>query len=190
MKIAQEIQISAGNNIRKTNEFGKVNQDIHTSILKVHWPHNSGSFAIHPGKHINGVNPIKTPCIDFLVEQGWTTESLPVPRPSFLHVGDFDALINVQGRYFAFEWETGNISSSHRSVNKILYALFNKTISGAFLVLPSRELAKHLTDRIGNFEELSTYFPFFREIVKHLNLDDDFVFDIFGVTYDVLSADV
>ena len=61
------------------------------------------------------------------------------------------------GDKVAVEWETGNISSSHRSLNKLGVALANGVIDAGVLIVPSRELYEHLTDRIGNIAELSHY---------------------------------
>jgi hypothetical protein len=57
----------------------------------------------------------------------------------------------------AIEWETGNISSSHRSMNKLAIALTNGIVEIGVLIVPSRNLYEHLTDRIGNIGELSGY---------------------------------
>jgi hypothetical protein len=62
----------------------------------------------------------------------------------------------------AVEWETGNISSSHRSINKLLLALGAGAIQVGVLIVPSRELYEHLTDRIGNIKELAPYLGFWR----------------------------
>jgi Restriction endonuclease BamHI len=59
----------------------------------------------------------------------------------------------------AFEWETGNISSSHRSMNKMCLGLLTQKIIAGFLVIPSKKLYPYLTDRIGNFPELEPYLP-------------------------------
>lgn len=61
------------------------------------------------------------------------------------------------GTRVAVEWETGNISSSHRSLNKLGVALANDVIDAGVLIVPSRALYEHLTDRIGNISELSHY---------------------------------
>lgn len=72
--------------------------------------------------------------------------------------GQFDFMTIAQhGSRIAIEWETGNISSSHRSMNKLAIALSNKVIDIGVLILPSRALYEHLTDRIGNIDELSGY---------------------------------
>ncbi len=58
------------------------------------------------------------------------------------------------GRYFAIEWETGNISSSHRALNKMTIGLAQGILDYGILILPSREMYQWLTDRVGNFEEI------------------------------------
>jgi hypothetical protein len=65
---------------------------------------------------------------------------------------------------FALEWETGNISSSHRAVNKLVLGLLRGVFLGAALVLPNRKLYPYLTDRIGNYEELEPYFDVWRAV--------------------------
>ncbi len=83
-----------------------------------------------------------------------------------------------------FEWETGNVSSSHRAIAKLLDALYRGTIRGGFLAVPDREMSRYLTERVGNFEELSPYFEHWSRYpvangalriysVKHDNLDED-----------------
>jgi len=54
--------------------------------------------------------------------------------------------------------KTGNISSSHRSLNKMSMALQADLLDAAVLVVPSINLYGHLTDRIGNIKELPPYF--------------------------------
>jgi hypothetical protein len=61
------------------------------------------------------------------------------------------------GTKVAIEWETGNISSSHRSMNKLAIALGSGVVQVGVLIVPSRQLYDHLTDRIGNIGELSGY---------------------------------
>jgi Restriction endonuclease BamHI len=72
--------------------------------------------------------------------------------------GGFDFITaGPNGAKIAIEWETGNISSSHRSMNKLAIALASGLIEVGVLIVPSRELYEHLTDRIGNIGELSGY---------------------------------
>jgi len=79
--------------------------------------------------------------------------------------GKFDFLIKSQaGMHVAIEWETGNISSSHRSLNKLVIALITGKIQAGVLILPSRKLYEHLTDRIGNISELSGYLVLWKSL--------------------------
>jgi hypothetical protein len=72
--------------------------------------------------------------------------------------GNFDFVTTTEGGIrVAIEWETGNISSSHRSLNKLSIVLAAQKIQAGVLILPSRNLYEHLTDRIGNIGELSPY---------------------------------
>lgn len=72
--------------------------------------------------------------------------------------GGFDfTTVADQGMRIAIEWETGNISSSHRSMNKLAIALSCGILDAGVLIVPSRALYEHLTDRIGNIGELSGY---------------------------------
>ncbi len=76
-------------------------------------------------------------------------------------VGDLDFWFKTKGGFrTAVEWETGNISSSHRSLNKMCLALMGGLTDAAVLVVPSSKLYPHLTDRIGNIRELQPYFYF------------------------------
>ena len=74
-------------------------------------------------------------------------------------VGDFDFWDSTKSGFRpVIEWETGNISSSHRSLNKMCLALMGNIADAAVLVVPSWYLYPHLTDRIGNIRELQPYF--------------------------------
>lgn len=80
-------------------------------------------------------------------------------------VGDFDFWLRSDtGFRTVVEWETGNISSSHRSLNKMCLALMGGLVDAAVLVVPSIDLYPHLTDRIGNIKELQPYFYFWNRI--------------------------
>ena len=78
----------------------------------------------------------------------------------------------------AFEWETGNIASSHRSINKIYLGFHIGAIAGGVLALSSNRLYPYLTDRIGNIGELERYFPLWMNTPC-----DQGVFEIIVVEY-------
>jgi transcriptional regulator with XRE-family HTH domain len=80
-------------------------------------------------------------------------------------VGNLDCTFKINGTWRAvIEWETGNISSSHRSMNKLCLALMSSQIDVGVLIVPSRSLYPHLTDRIGNWMELSPYLHFWKKV--------------------------
>lgn len=103
------------------------------------------------------------------------------------NVGDFDFYSELPcGLRCVIEWETGNISSSHRSMNKLCLTMMAGVIEIGVLILPSRSLYTHLTDRIGNWMELSPYLPLWQcvgngiargllaiTVVEHDELTDD-----------------
>jgi hypothetical protein len=62
------------------------------------------------------------------------------------------------------EWETGNISSSHRALNKIALGILRGIFIGGALVLPTRAMYKYLTDRIGNYDEIEPYFELWKKL--------------------------
>jgi hypothetical protein len=169
MKIVEQWDILSVGNIAKSKVWRKACSDIETAILSTDWPHGSGKFTIYPesGKKTgqgNGVLPIKEPCIQKLKELGWDTEELPEIEGGVLGIGDLDALYKSKEGYIGFEWETGNISSSHRAINKLLLTLQKGGIKAGILVVPSDALKPYLTDRIGNIRELKPYFPLWRTI--------------------------
>ncbi|WP_291478339.1 hypothetical protein [Acidovorax sp.] len=126
----------------------------------------------------NGVGYLRTRFLHSMRDvQGWRAEgSVDLPRdreqppiqlypslesyrePITSDFGGFDFMTTAAGgTRIAIEWETGNISSSHRSMNKLAIALSSGIIEIGVLILPSRALYEHLTDRIGNIGELSGY---------------------------------
>ena len=138
---------------------------VQQAILATDWPHGSGKFTIRPesGKKRgegNGVKLIKLPCLEKLRELGWEVELFPSIEKGTLTPGDLDALLKTDIGYIAFEWETGNISSSHRAINKLLLTLMVGGIVGGFLVVPSNRLKVYLTDRIGTSVNCSHTFRF------------------------------
>ncbi|WP_295540325.1 hypothetical protein [uncultured Thiohalocapsa sp.] len=143
--------------------------DVREAVALTDWPQGAGSFTIYPesGKKSgegNGVKLIKVPCIRALRERGWDVERLPDVGSSVLRTGDLDALKTTPEGFVAFEWETGNISSSHRALNKLFLTMKETATIGSFLVVPSNRLKIYLTDRIGNIGELEPYFGLWRDL--------------------------
>jgi hypothetical protein len=169
MKIVEYCDILSKGSFTISKVWKKACADVEKAILVTDWPHGSGKFTIYPesGKKTgqgNGVLPIKEPCIAKLKELGWETEDLPKIEGGVLGTGDLDALYNSEAGFVGFEWETGNISSSHRAINKLLLTLQKGGIKGGILVVPSDKLKPYLTDRIGNIGELRPYFHLWKTI--------------------------
>lgn len=78
--------------------------------------------------------------------------------------GNIDAAKLFPEGLVVVEWETGNISSSHRAINKMALGLVTKKCVAGILVVPNMKLARYLTDRIGNIEEIRPYIPLWKKL--------------------------
>ena len=181
------------------------------AVQSAEWPPGSGSFTIYPesGKgrgEGNGVKPIKNNTIRILtggkphyndlmkdrrrqrintpIVDEWVSE-YPWPVGQRKRPGNMDAAYLGSEGLVCFEWETGNISSSHRSINKICLGLLTGTIKAGILVVPSRVLYPFLTDRIGNIAELEPYFALWQATPC-----EEGVFEIVVIEQDAESFDV
>ena len=160
-------------------------EQIGNAIRSVAWPQGSDRFILYPQKMANGVVPIKENCMHSLVREGWTTEHR-MSIASRLKPGPIDAVKKMaDGRWFAVEWETGNISSSHRALNKMAVGLLDGKLAGGILVLPSRDMYRFLTDRIGNYAEIEPYFPVWKNLLIR-----DGMLAVIEIEHDELSLDV
>lgn len=173
----------------ESKEWKSARKQILKAVKLVDWPPGSGSFTIYPqsGKKRgegNGVKPIKAAAIKYLAEKGWRPEH-PWPVGERSRPGNMDAASETSKGLVAFEWETGNVSSSHRSLNKMALGLLSGSLVAGILVVPSRKLYKFLTDRIGNYDELKPYFPLWNATPCQ-----DGVLEILVVEQDAESFDV
>ena len=167
MKITnREVLINSGG----VQNLPSILDEVETAIAKVTWPLTSGSFAINPTRKGNGVKPIKNACMTHLQSRGWSLEKR-LQIKSAMSPGPIDAVKTIGARAFALEWETGNISSSHRAVNKMMLGMLERVLVGGILILPSRNMYNYLTDRVGNFQELRPYFS----IWKQFNLKEGYL---------------
>ena len=112
--------------------------------------------------HCNGVVPVKEGCYKLLEETyGWYREK-PLdtlsekggPIDVYKEFLSSDSILRV-----GLEFETGNISSAHRSMNKLILGITNNELDLAVLILPIHDLSYYLTDRVSNYEELQPYYP-------------------------------
>tara|TARA_R110000868_G_scaffold133642_3_gene345327 strand:+ start:11531 stop:12205 length:675 start_codon:yes stop_codon:yes gene_type:complete len=211
MKIVATHQIISVGDFAQSAEWQFIRNSAQAAVISAEWPENSGKFSIYPesGKKSgmgNGVKPIKNNVIRTLTENKLTYSQLykqkkksrvnapivdewvaehPWPMAGRIKPGNMDAAYVTNDQLVCFEWETGNISSSHRSINKICLGLLKGVIKGGILVVPSRALYPYLTDRIGNVAELEPYFDLWRATPCEAG-----IFEIFVIEHDETSFDV
>lgn len=189
MKIVHvETLLSCGKFVQ-SGEWDKVRKHLHKSIKAVDWPVGSGKFTIYPqsGKKRgegNGVRPIKVELVNELKRFGWKPEER-LDLTSVHQPGKLDAVYYSKMGPVAFEWETGNISSSHRALNKMALGLLKGKLIAGILVVPSRELYKYLTDRIGNWAEIAPYVDLWKSVPCKNGL-----LEIVVIEYDATSTAV
>jgi hypothetical protein len=184
MKIVREVSLISVGSFEESSDWSIIRAEIREAISLIVHPPGTSNFTINPTKHGNGVKPIKEACMIALRDRfGWKLET----RINYATraPGKVDATKVLDRHLFAFEWETGNISSSHRAINKMILGLLRDVFLGAVLVLPSRKLYPYLTDRIGNYEELEPYFDVWRAV----RLEEGFL-AIFAIEHDQVDSNV
>ncbi|MFM7457313.1 MAG: restriction endonuclease [bacterium] len=162
----------------------KVLLEVDEAIKCVVWPTGSDCFIINPTRKGNGVKPIKNECMEYLSKCGWRLEE-PIDIASRKKPGPIDAFKTIEDFSIAVEWETGNISSSHRALNKLALGLLKKIISCGILILPSGKFYPYLTDRVGNYPELEPYF----EVWKSLPYENSLLM-VYEIEFDKISDNV
>lgn len=169
MKIVRtEILVDAGG-VGESAEWSQRYEEICKAIKSIDWPIGSGTFTLYdePGKKRgmgNGVTPIKKACMTRLKNDfGWGLET-GIKVGTVKLKGRVDATCPMAGRLLAVEWETGNISSSHRALNKMCLGMLKGALIGGVLILPTRNMYHYLTDRVGNITEVEPYFPLWKTI--------------------------
>lgn len=189
MKIVRIEKLIDAGTFSASNEWKTIESHITQSIKAVQWPPGSGSFTLYdePGKARgkgSGVKPMKDGCMLNLEKLGWSLET-PVDIATVRRPGPMDATYPVGERLFCVEWETGNISSSHRAINKMALGMIKNLLIGGVLILPTRAMYRYLTDRVGNFRELQPYFPLWRQLEVR-----EGVLAVIAIEHDALSRDV
>lgn len=185
MKWLRTLVLFDQGNVISSADWQSVHESYVRSITSIDHPRGSGSLTLRRKAKLpngqwtrNGVGYLRSRFLNHMqADEGWQPEggvdlgrdreqppirlypSLdPYREPITSDFGGFDFVTTAPGgNRVAIEWETGNISSSHRSVNKLAIALGNGIVQVGVLILPSRDLYEHLTDRIGNIGELSGY---------------------------------
>lgn len=185
MRVVETIALIERGPFAKSAEWRVISDEVSAAVSQAEWPVGAGTFTIYPesGKKSgegNGVVPIKAKSMAVLKAAGWSLEfpwavgERPDPAAVVTRVveravkgsrpGDIDAARKFPEGLVVVEWETGNVSSSHRSLNKMALGLVLGQCVAGILVVPNMKLARYLTDRIGNIEELRSYFPMWRAL--------------------------
>jgi len=178
VKITEIVLVLNRGAFAQSQEWRDIRDTVHSAIKQAEWPVGSGSFTIYPqsGKKSgegNGVVPIKAKPMSVLRKAGWTLEypwevatktGVTTDTRKGTRPGDIDAAKRFPQGLVVVEWETGNISSSHRAVNKMALGLVAKKCVAGILIVPNMKLAQYLTDRIGNVEELRPYIPLWENL--------------------------
>lgn len=140
------------------------------SILKNITPGYEIFILNNTAKHCNGVVPLKEHCYQILEEDyNWYREK---PLAYFQNDTQKGGPIDVYKEFYhncnylyaGLEFETGNISSAHRSMNKLHIGIIKNEITIAFLMMPIKKMAFYLTDRVSNYEELEPYFLLLKKV--------------------------
>lgn len=208
MKHVDTVTLVDRGNYTDKPEFAQVTADIEGAIAAIVHPIGTDKFIINDQQvwkkdsskknggswkwYMNGVLPIKNGFTSYLSERGWEMEYRDSAKAGEAVPGAFDCHYTFPDTDllpFAVEWETGNISSSHRAINRLAVGIRNGNISGGFLVLPTGAMKKLLTDRIGNSPELAPYIDLWRGEFTRLT-DKPFFLGFMTVEHDGTSADV
>ncbi len=143
--------------------INEVRSDIAEAVEAIKWPPHSGIFTLNPTLKGNGVPSIKEAFQKVLEKNGWNLEHR-MSLGKGISPGPIDAVRRFDAGLVGIEWETGNISSSHRSLNRMALGIMTGNLIAGVLVLPSRAMYRFLTDRIGNYQEIEPYFPVWRAL--------------------------
>lgn len=179
MKIVETVVLLSRGDFAGSHQWTEIRRKIHEAIAQAEWPVGTGAFTIYPesGKKSgqgNGVVPIKAKPMKVLQDDGWTLEypwevatktgNTGKGRAKGTRPGDIDAAKKFDHGLVVVEWETGNVSSSHRAINKMALGLVAGKCVAGVLVIPNMKLAQYLTDRIGNIEEIRPYIPLWENL--------------------------
>ena len=196
MKWLRTLVVFDCGDMASTSDWQMIHESYVRSIRRIDFPETTSSLTLRrkvrrpDGQwNRNGVVYLKRRFLDHMVnDEHWHAEvgfdlgkdreppylrlfpSMELYRePITSEFGDFDLVTTgPTGMHVGIEWETGNISSSHRSMNKLAIALVVGKIQAGVLIVPSRSLYEHLTDRIGNIGELSGYLSLWKDLESHV----------------------
>jgi len=185
MKIQRMEFLIRKGSFSKSSEMTRILDEVKNTVSSVGWPERNDTFIIFPERKANSVVPIKESFLRYLIKNGWVLEQ-PIVIASRKRPGKIDAVKTFpDGKFFAVEWETGNISSSHRTLNRMAIGLIDGISSGGILVLPSRKMCQYLADCFGNYDEIESCFAFW----QNLQVNEG-VLAVIEIEHDAISMDV
>ncbi|AOT72792.1 PDDEXK family nuclease [Geosporobacter ferrireducens] len=187
MKVKSINTIININNTLEREDLRTLLNKVKELIESMDHPRGTGKFTLYEKEKSNGVKPIKDSFFEDLKHYGWILEHRLDVGVTPTKPGPIDATYPLSGKHIALEWETGNISSSHRAINKMVSGLLKGTLICGILVMPSREMYRYLTDRVGNFRELEPYFPVWKK--ANYNIKEGCLI-VIEIEHDDLSMDV
>ena len=162
MKITKIHTLLSTGNFEASVTYQKIESEIVAAIQCITNPIGASGFYLYGKRKGNGVVPIKKAFIKQLDDFGRKNEHI---CDSTIKPRKIDSTKKLEnGKYFGAEWETGNISSSHRALNRLALGIRDGLLEGGVLVLPSRNMYEYLTDRVGNFQEIEAYFPVWEDL--------------------------
>lgn len=189
-------------------EWEETSNVLQNAVRSVNWPPDKDGFRIRPEPKGNGVKPLTEQFEQNIARQdGWVDtgrthlktliDKYDLDVRGFKEQFDdwedaasspwFDAIRPLNGVLHAAEWETGNIASSHRSFNRLILGLKSGLVRRASIFVPTRNLYRYMTDRIGNFRELKPYFSIWRDSSNDV---EDGMLDIYGFEHDETDKSV
>lgn len=230
MKWLRTLVLFDQGDVISSDDWKSLHESYVRSIQSIDYPLGSGKLRLRKKVKLpngqwmrNGVGYLRAQFLNHIQNvEGWKAEGIvdlardraqpPIRlypslenyrEPITSDFGGFDLVTKGDsGTQIAIEWETGNISSSHRSMNKLAIALGAGIIQVGVLIVPSRSLYEHLTDRIGNIGELSGYLAMWESlkasvprgvlaitVVEHDELTDEENFPFLKVGADGRAAE-
>lgn len=183
MKVVKIETLLSRGGFSESEIWQSIRNRIVADISSMVWPIGNGGFHIYPQEKGNGVKPIKDGLMARLASWGWGLE-VPMDIATVKKPGKLDAVLYTELGPVALEWETGNVSSSHRALNKMALGLQKGALVGGILVVPTRNFYQYLTDRVGNFRELAPYFDLWKSIPC-----ENGVLEVIAIEHDGTSED-
>jgi len=215
MKISHTRVLVDEGDFTSSEAWEESRNQVTASIKSVNWPPGNDEFVIKPESTGNGVSPITDSFEEILENKnGWSSTGRTHLKTVLHQMGLFDDVIEKLSPYYddpedfisspwfdavrelnvegeselsVVEWETGNISSSHRSLNRITLGLVTGIITAGVVILPTREMYQYLTDRVGNYPELEPYFVIWESLSSEV---DNGVIEVMAVEHDATSNNV